>query len=346
MSVQRLSLSSPEVLGRIKKFDTYDSTKNRTYRAVRRKQVTSITPAKNHQLRSVKQVAVKSKKPTVVHRNQHVAHNSVAKQDSSKQQIQNLAMRVVGAVKFSRRHESGADIPLSYFVPTTRKLTKLQLTMYGFGTLVFIFAAFTSVQTFMTNNQAQGQINTLGANETTDEQGVAQGTGKDPSEQQVSAASLAAYVVSNPEHPRYLRIPEIGVEARIKSLGIDSVGAVDAPWNIHDVGWYSDSARPGNAVGSSLLLGHVSGWSGPGVFKNITKLHEGSRFEVEKGSGEIVHYEVTRGEQIPLEQVNMGKILGTEIAGEHDLKLMTCGGRYNRETETYVDRYVIYARQV
>jgi hypothetical protein len=227
-----------------------------------------------------------------------------------------------------------------------RKASKFQKILYGVGLAVFLFSLFVSMQSFMTNKQAQEQIATLGENTTKDEQGVSEGTSEDPSEEPIPEHAIFAYKPANPEDPKIVRIAEIGVVARIKNLGVTPGGAVDTPKNIYDAGWYSGGARPGNPVGSSLILGHVSGWTGPGIFKNINKLHAGSRFEIEKGTGEKVYYEVTRTEQIPANQVDMSKILATEIAGEHDIKLMTCSGRYNAQTKSFDDRFVVYAKQV
>lgn len=238
------------------------------------------------------------------------------------------------------------DNEMTLYGSNKRKLSVLQKLMYGFGVMVLLFSAFVSIQSFMTNKQAKDQIATLGQNATKDDQGVTEGTGDEPSEEEISEAALSAYQVKNPNDPRYIRIPELGVLARVKNLGIDKNGAVDAPWNIYDAGWYNGSARPGNSFGSSLVLGHVSGWTGPGVFKNINRLVPGSQFEIEKGNGEKITYSVTKTEQIPLDQVNMAKILGTEVAGQHDMKLMTCSGKYNKETKTYEDRFVVYAEVV
>jgi len=219
--------------------------------------------------------------------------------------------------------------------------------MYGFACLVLVLSLTATVQTLLINNEATDQIATLAAvTQEPDEQGVAEGTGGDPAEQPVDSNTILNYQVANPEHPRYLRIPSLDVFARIKNTGLDSSGAVDAPWNIHDVSWFNQSARPGNPRGASLLLGHVSGWSGPGVFKEVNRLDAGMQFSIEKGSGEIIEYEVIRGEEIPLEQVDMAKILTTESQIEHDLKLMTCSGSYNTDTETFENRYVVYAKRM
>jgi hypothetical protein len=234
----------------------------------------------------------------------------------------------------------------SIYVSTKRKTTILQKMMYGFASLVIIFSAFVSVQSFITNNKAKEQIATLGENITRDEQGVSEGTGNEPSEEPISLNVVSNYRVSNPEDPRFLRIPSLGVFSRIKNLGVTPEGAVDAPRNIFDAGWYNGSARPGSRVGSSLILGHVSGWTGPGVFKKINTLPVGGEFEIEKGNGEIVRYSVVRSEQLPVNEIDMGKILSTEEVGKHDLKLMTCSGRYNSTTETYEDRFIVYAKRI
>jgi hypothetical protein len=243
-------------------------------------------------------------------------------------------------------NEQYPDNETTIYGSAKRKLTLLQKMMYGFGAVVLLFATFVSVQSFITNNQAKEQIATLGENSSRDEYGVSEGTGDEPSEEQISESAIRAFQVPDPRDPRFLRIPELGVFARIKNLGVTAEGAVDAPRNIYDTGWYNGSARPGASAGASLVLGHVSGWTGPGVFKQINRLVPGSQFEIEKGNGEVVRYSVTNSEQLPLDQIDMSKILGTEKAGEHDIKLMTCSGRYNNETKTFEDRFVVYATQI
>jgi sortase (surface protein transpeptidase) len=187
-------------------------------------------------------------------------------------------------------------------------------------------------------------LGVLGAQtQTTDENGVLEGTGDEPSEAPVPTQSILSYTVS-PDMPRYIRIPSIGVFSRVKQLGITREGAVDAPANINDAGWFNGSAKPGSAIGSSLIVAHVSGWTAPGAFKKINQLKPGMRFEIEKGDGEKLVYEVVRGESIPVDQVNMESILNPVEGEQHDLKLMTCSGRFNRQTDHYEERYVIFAK--
>jgi hypothetical protein len=255
-----------------------------------------------------------------------------------------LALQVIANSKASE-DEKYPDYDTTVYRSVKQQLSKLQKSMYAFGVIVLVFSAFVSVQSFLTNKEAKEQIATLGENSSRDEQGVEEGTGNEPSEVDIPRSVISAYQVSNPLDPRYLRIPELGVFARVKNMGATSDGAVDSPKNVHDVGWYNGSTRPGNTAGASLLIGHVSGWTSQGVFKEIRRLVPGSQFEVERGNGEIIRYSVTRTEKMALKDVDMSKILSTEVASQHDVKLMTCAGRYNKDTRTYEDRFVVYAEQ-
>lgn len=350
MNSDRLSLSSSALAGRVKKYDTYVHRQSRSARQmdfkphtgqqarppIIRKQPISnaMTPNSQHVEKFPQSLLVKKLNPKVTSR----------KSGASSIALQSVALSKETTDENGVIQRQFSDENVVNYTPVKSKTSKLQKSLYVLGVFVFVFSAFTSVQTLFTNKQAQDQIATLGVR--TDEQGVSEGTGNEPSESEVSNAAIAAYQVRNPEDPRYLRVPALGIFARIKNLGIDSSGAVDAPWNINDAGWYNGSARPGNAIGSSLILGHVSGWTASGVFKNLKNLKTGTQFEIEKGSGEKVRYEVTRSENIPLDQVNMANILSSEEPNTHDLKLMTCSGKYNRVTETFEDRFIVYAKHI
>lgn len=325
MNSQRLSLSNSVFDNRIKKFDVYQHDPKNSLRVnpkVSARDARIMMPISGNQ----------------VHKIVHPTKTKVTDELSA---TQKLALSVISRSKSSIHTNFSAQFSAPILLK--RKQSKLHLAFYGFGLIVFLFAGAVSVQTLLVNKSAKDQIGVLGDKTSTlDNQGIEEGTGSDPSEGVVTAQAIANYK-TDPELPRVIRIPDLGVYARIKHTGTDN-GAVDSPRNVNDVSWYNESARPGNSIGSSLLLGHVSGWTSAGVFKKIDQLKPGDRFEIEKGSGEKLTYEVTKGERIPLEQVDMSKILGTEVAGEHDMKLMTCSGKYNKDTKQFEERYVVYAK--
>lgn len=338
MHTTRTTFTADTLASRMRKFDTYVAT-NRSARPIaspRARQnpqspMQSYSASANVVVQKNIQKAILTQKPPVFRNVQ-----SQPKLDLALQSVRSA-------------HPTHEDVLAEQFAGVNtysgkRILTRAQKLFYGIGIAIFIFATGASIQTFVVNKDAKEQLQVLGEQtQKPDEYGVPEGSGSEPAEAEVSASAINAYKV-NPELPRYLRIPDLGVFARIKHTGVDKNGAIDAPGNVNDVSWYNESARPGNEIGSSLLLGHVSGWTAPGVFKKINQLKAGMRFEVEKGSGEKLTYEVVRGESIPLEQLDMAKVLATEVAGEHDLKLMTCSGRYNKEKDHYEERYIVYAK--
>jgi hypothetical protein len=332
---------------RNRKYDTY-TPRNGSVRASTNSVPDSVIIGKetsqskraNASLQPNKTANMQRRKSTQTHSSSsHILQRPIVSVQGKAKQI------ALHAVKQSDYNESESSNN-SVYVSARRKTSVLQKMMYAFASLVVVFSGFVSVQSFITNSKAQDQIATLGDAVSRDEQGVSEGTGNNPSEEPISLNTVSNYQVSNPEDPRFLRIPSLGVFSRIKNLGVTPEGAVDAPRNIYDTGWYNGSARPGSRVGSSLILGHVSGWTGPGVFKRINELPVGGEFEIEKGTGEIIRYSVVRSEQIPVDQIDMGKVLSTEEAGKHDLKLMTCSGRYNSSTETFEDRFIVYAKRI
>lgn len=234
-----------------------------------------------------------------------------------------------------------------YSEPEPRKRRVMSGILYTFGVTVMLASLAVSIHTFMINQQAKDQVQALGESTySTDKNGVQEGTGSDPAESPVSEDALLSYFPYKPQDPRYIRIPSIGVISRVKTLGVDESKKVDAPHNIHDAGWYNGSVRPGSGPGTSLLLGHVSGWTSPGVFKKIDSLQVDDKIIVENGEGRTFTYHVYKTEVKHVDEIDMNKVLATEKAGEHVIKLMTCAGNFDSNSEQYDSRTIVYAKQI
>jgi LPXTG-site transpeptidase (sortase) family protein len=341
------NLVGDNIRSRMKKYDSYNHNSRSSYRSagdlIKHRTKPELSSRQQEIARPVFEPPKQKFNPQPSTNTQSLSQTTNVVQNNNQSTPQSVAMKAVKSSK-PDEHNNFSDDFFTVYGEKKRRLSFLQKSLYGLGVLVIVFSGFVSIQTYLTNKYAKEQVQTLGAS--TDEQGVSEGTGSEPSEESISESTIRAYTVSNPEDPRYFIIPELRVFARVKNLGVTPEGAVDSPKNIHDTGWYNGSVRPGSKSGSSLILGHLSGWTGPGVFKNISKMKVGSRFEIEKGSGEKIYYEVTKTEQLPQDQVDMSKILSTEKAGEHDIKLMTCSGKYNRETKEYEERFTVYAKQL
>lgn len=166
-------------------------------------------------------------------------------------------------------------------------------------------------------------------------------------EEKPSQEEKEQYAVA-PGLPRTLSIPALGLqEARVLEVGLTNEGDMDAPDSIHDVGWYTGSKKPGTGEGAVLMDGHVSGVNDPeGVFYNLKDITVGTEIIVEKGDGSEVKYEVRESESLPIEQVDMAKMMRS-IDPEHEgLNLITCGGEYDADRQLFVDRVLVYAVRI
>lgn len=144
--------------------------------------------------------------------------------------------------------------------------------------------------------------------------------------------------------PKYLRIPEININANIQYVGVARSGNMAVPTNYTDVGWYKYGTLPGEK-GSAVMAGHVDNSLGmDGVFKHLDELEPGDDVYVERGDGTKLHYKVVRKDIYPY---NAGPV--AEIFSRDDdewLNLITCTGEWVPEARTNSLRLVIFTKLV
>lgn len=142
--------------------------------------------------------------------------------------------------------------------------------------------------------------------------------------------------------PVSISIPSIGVDAPI--IGLQLSGAEpEVPSDFDDTGWYEQTRRPGE-IGPAVIAGHVDSRSGPAVFFRLRDLTEGDEIVVIGDSGETRTFAVVRTDRYPKDD------LPPEVFGfgepVPELRLITCGGDFDRSTGHYRDNQVVYARLV
>lgn len=142
--------------------------------------------------------------------------------------------------------------------------------------------------------------------------------------------------------PKYLTIPSINVRGYIQSVGTDQDGLIAVPTNVHLAGWYINSAKPGKE-GLSIIAGHRDGTTIGGIFRNLETLSKGDTLSVEYGDGTVYDFEVVDLKQLSIEEsfdFMYSRIDGVDI----QLNLVTCGGKWSKEINTYEDRIIVRAK--
>ncbi|MET8982954.1 class F sortase [Streptomyces sp. NPDC004539] len=141
--------------------------------------------------------------------------------------------------------------------------------------------------------------------------------------------------------PVRLRVPSIGVDTPLLSLGLGKDGAVEVPPVApHDrAGWYRYSPVPG-ATGPAVILGHVTvGEYGDGVFKRLTELRRGDEVVARLTDGREPVFRVTSVRTVAKSAFPTQEVYGDTVRPE--LRLITCGGA--RTGEGYADNVIVFA---
>jgi LPXTG-site transpeptidase (sortase) family protein len=152
--------------------------------------------------------------------------------------------------------------------------------------------------------------------------------------------SEAPQVVSRASRPVSIAIPAAGVDARVVPVGLGTDGAMEVP-AVDLAGWYRLGPRPGER-GPAVIVGHVDSRKGPAVFHRLGQVRKGDRIVVGQGGGAAVAFAVERVERVAKESLPVGRIWNR--TSPPVLRLITCGGSFDRSTGHYRDNVIVYAK--
>ncbi len=147
-----------------------------------------------------------------------------------------------------------------------------------------------------------------------------------------------------PSAPRRLVIPAIGVASTLLNLGQTAAGTIEVPApgpDYNRAGWYRYSPTPGS-IGPAVIAGHVdSAADGPSVFYRLGALRPHDQIRVTRADGSVAVFAVDAVRRYTK------RAFPTEVVyGDTDraaLRLITCGGPFDRGTGHYLDNIVVLA---
>ena len=156
-----------------------------------------------------------------------------------------------------------------------------------------------------------------------------------------AAARSSTRPTSRPSPPVRVEIPAIGVSSRLVRLGLNADGTMQVPGDYDLAGWFTGGAMPGQD-GPAVISGHVDSKTGPAVFYRLRDLRPGDTVRVRRAAGDWLAFEVTGTARyakaaFPTEAV-FGPVTGPV------LRLITCGGDFDRASGHYLDNMVVTAR--
>ncbi|MBP9822078.1 MAG: class F sortase [Candidatus Pacebacteria bacterium] len=142
--------------------------------------------------------------------------------------------------------------------------------------------------------------------------------------------------------PLRLRIPIIGVDSLVENVGLTAAGAMGVPVVVGNVGWFSLGKRPGE-IGSAVIDGHYGllKKGGSSVFDNLNKLKIGDKISVENYDGGIISFVVKEIKHFEPEADASSVFVSND--GKAHLNLITCEGVWDKVSESYSKRLVVFA---
>lgn len=139
-------------------------------------------------------------------------------------------------------------------------------------------------------------------------------------------------------YPVSLSIPSISVQASVTTLGLTSTGALAAPSDLSQAGWFTGSSVPGHP-GPAVLAGHVDSTTGPAVFYKLADLKPGATITVALSDQSSARFVVTEVESYSKDAFPTANVYGP--VPDAELRVITCGGTFS--DGHYLNNVVVYA---
>jgi LPXTG-site transpeptidase (sortase) family protein len=157
-----------------------------------------------------------------------------------------------------------------------------------------------------------------------------------------SAASRRDVRTARRQMPNPVRIviPSIGVDARIVPLGLNRDQTMQVPKDLLDAGWFAPGPEPGEQ-GAAVIVGHVNGRRGAGVFARLWKLRAGDFIKVEVLGGSAVTFVARSMLRVAKTRFPTNRVYART---EHPtLRLITCAGKLNQATGHHALNRIVFA---
>ncbi|MEU6252060.1 class F sortase [Streptomyces sp. NPDC047043] len=144
--------------------------------------------------------------------------------------------------------------------------------------------------------------------------------------------------------PQRIDIPGLGVQAPVVTRGLDAQGAVDPPPfdQAGVVGWYGAGVKPG-AAGAALMVGHVDTETRPAVFYKLSVLRPGETIRVARDDGKVADFTVDDVQVLTRDRFDARRAYAQRESGRAELRLITCGGTFDRASRTYTANVIVSA---
>jgi hypothetical protein len=156
----------------------------------------------------------------------------------------------------------------------------------------------------------------------------------------IQPATLPAAAAADPA-PTSLTVEGTLIDFPVVPGGVSPEGAMEIPDVFDEAAWYRYGPAPGAAEGAAVIAGHIDTTSDRAPFSALKNLSAGTAIRVGRDGAPALTYRV-----IGVELMAKDKFDGDSLfrrTGPHELKVVTCGGRWLDERMDYSDNVIVTA---
>jgi len=143
-----------------------------------------------------------------------------------------------------------------------------------------------------------------------------------------------------PAAPVRIRLPSIGVDSVLERVRRAADGTMGLPVRAEHAAWWQQGPRPGQP-GPAVILGHVNWRHRPAVFSRLDELRPGDTVFVERADGGTGRFRVTGARLVSKDRFPTELVYAPSL--QPALRLITCGGDFDRAARSYRDNVIVFA---
>lgn len=124
-------------------------------------------------------------------------------------------------------------------------------------------------------------------------------------------------------------------------VGVAPGGAMEIPERFDQAGWYRFGPPPGADAGTAVIAGHIDTTSEQAPFSQLKTLAAGTAIQVGRQDAPPLVYRV-----VSVGLMAKDRFDGVSLfrrTGPHELKVVTCGGKWLDEVNDYSDNVIVTA---
>lgn len=141
--------------------------------------------------------------------------------------------------------------------------------------------------------------------------------------------------------PTTLTVAGTTINMTVVPVGVAAGGAMEIPEAFDQAGWYRFGPAPGADAGTAVIAGHIDTTSDQAPFSQLKSLAAGTAIQVGRQDAPPLVYRVVTVELMAKDRFDGASLF--RRAGPHELKVVTCGGRWLDEVKDYSDNVIVTA---